>query len=220
MKLITQILIASGLLISTASAVPNLQLFSPDGVYDAATETWVIGGGSFEIWVVAANLDKRDYFNITLVSSLRQGVDPFSGSLTITPFGGSSTTFGGLDYILGTPPSSDPLPAHGIFPTNYVETLVASSLTDGNETVLDYQPGSSGSNNFGKIFKFNVVSTYEFVHFDGYAFMNNTDGKRVFAPFSHDVSAVPEPTTMALFGLGLAGAGVVRRFRGLSKTKS
>ncbi|HEY6571943.1 MAG TPA: choice-of-anchor N protein, partial [Candidatus Eisenbacteria bacterium] len=37
-----------------AHAIPALQLYSPDAVYDMSTETWTISDDTFELWVVGA----------------------------------------------------------------------------------------------------------------------------------------------------------------------
>ena len=218
MKTITSLLTLLFVLAVPSWAVPNLQVYSPDGVYDAATDTWVIGGGEFELWLVAANLDKRDYYDITLGMALgsEDMSAPPSGSVTLvqTKGGSINQTFNSSDFTWGTPPSADPLPPHGIYPTWYAELLVDNELLTGNETVYDYIPGGNGSNNYGFIYKFNVTTTFDYIHFDAYAWAQDLQGgQRYFAPFSHDAEVVPEPTTMALFGFGLLGAGVVRRIR-------
>jgi hypothetical protein len=103
-----------------------------------------------------------------------------------------------------------------VYPTNYAEFLVASVTTSGPFVeVPDYSPDvAPGSSLYGQIFKFNVSTSYEFVQFDAFGFLGAPDGPRIKAPFSHDVQAVPEPTTLALFGLGLAAAGFMRKKRG------
>ncbi len=199
------------LLIATSSfAVPNLQLYSPDAVYSHVTESWQIFASDFELYVIAANLNKDDIYNVTLVAALAQDDTPTDGALTI---GGS--TFNAADFEYGTPPDVDPLPPHGVYPTNYVEYLVAPVTTPGPFVeVPDYSPDpDAGTSLYGQVFKFNISTTYEFVQFDAFGFLGAPDGKRIKAPFSHDAQVVPEPTTLALFGLGLAAAGFMRKKR-------
>jgi hypothetical protein len=213
MKTLTLTILALLLISASSFAVPTLQLYSPDAVYNSATESWQIFASDFELWVVAANLQKNDIYNITLVAALAQDDTPADGALTI-----DGNTFNAADFEYGTPPDVDPLPPHGVYPTNYAEFLVASVTTAGPFVeVPDYSPDvAPGSSLYGQVFKFNVTTSYEFVQFDAYGFEGAPDGKRIKAPFSHDAhtGAVPEPTTLALFGLGLAAAGFMRKKRG------
>jgi hypothetical protein len=212
MKTLTLTILAV-LVIATASfAVPNLQLYVPNAVYNETTESWDIYASDFEVWVVAANLNHGTIYDITLVAALNGGETPTDGALTI-----GGTTFDAADFNYGTPPPVDPLPTHGVYPANYVELLVASVTTSGPfEEVQDYVPGGDGGTSlYGQVFKYNVSTSYESVHFDAYGFYDDPEGRRIFAPFSHDANtAVPEPTTLALFGLGLAAAGFMRKKRG------
>lgn len=198
----------------SAFAVPNLQIYIPGGTYDAGSETWVTYDHyNFEVWVVAANLDHGDIFDVTLVAAL-MGETPTDGALSITPDGGSTVTYNAADYTYGTPPTGpDDIPGHGVYPTNYVEMLAASVTTSGPYVpVQDYIPGGDGGTSlYGQIFKFNVSTTYDVVHFDALGYYKDIDGKLIKAPFSHDgETTVPEPATLLLFGFGL-GAGYLRK---------
>ena len=114
------------------------------------------------------------------------------GDLTI-----GGTSFSSSDYHFGTPPSaadSGSLPGHGIYPTNYVEMLIGDVMT-ADEVVMDMQPGEDGST-MGKIFKYRVSTSYDFVHFDAFGYFDPYHFK--FAPPSHDAETgtpVPEPVS-------------------------
>ena len=43
-----------------AVAVPNLQIWSPQGEYDTATETWIIPHYDYQLWVIGAHLEVND----------------------------------------------------------------------------------------------------------------------------------------------------------------
>jgi hypothetical protein len=203
------------LLAGSAAAVPSLQIYidAADVSYNPGTESWMTSSYDFDLWVVASHLDRGSIYDIGLVAALGSTTDPNSGSLFVTPEGGSTTEYTNGDFSWGTPPAGDPIPAHGIYPANFVDIGVTTQTpTDPNDwvTVQDYIPGGDGGTDVhGFIYKFHITTTYNRLHFDAYGY----DGNRMFAPFSHDADVVPEPTTMALFGLGLLGAGIARRIR-------
>ena len=203
---------------TSAFAVPNLQLYIPGGTFDTSTKTWVAPtAGSFDVWVLAGNISATEsIYDIGLVASIGSD-NTTAGSLTITSLnGGGSSTYSNTDYAWGTPPSGNPLPGHGIFPSWYVDQLVTTQTSTNSadwENVYDMPTG--GGPVTGQVFKFSVVSTFDYVHFDAYGY--NDKERRIFAPFSHDGESgppeVPEPATMLLFGLGIAGAGISKKFR-------
>lgn len=223
MRRLLMVLAGVIVLSSAAFAVPDLQLYIPGATYDGTSDSWVTPNQSFELWVVASNLDKQPIYNIHLTAALAAGTTPVDGGLSITPVGGSTTTFDAADFTLGTPPPTGlgSLPPHGIFPTNYVDMLVTAETPSNSADWVDtYDYPSPGDAKPGYIYRFNVVTTYNFVHFDAYGYQvdKRDQSNFMFAPFSHDATSggkppVPEPATMLLFGLGAAGMGVVRKFR-------
>jgi len=209
--------VLTAMLSQAALAIPALQIYIPDATWDASTQTWVTGASDFELWIITANTDSKPIYDLTLAVALASGQAPVAGALSI-----DGTDYDSFAY--GTPPSwgddAGDYPPHGIYPTNYVEMYVSPLVNTYPETVHNMQPGSYDDTAPGKIFKFDVSTTYEWVHFDAYGFFNETDGRFTFVPNSHDGEKgripppnIPEPTTLLLFGSALAVAGGIKKLR-------
>ncbi|MCK4631755.1 MAG: choice-of-anchor N protein [candidate division Zixibacteria bacterium] len=226
MKKLLLTALAVVILAGSVSAAPTLQVYIPSATY--INETWVTHESSFEIWVVADLYDgiiepahRQDLYGIQLIASLgKEGSLGAPGDLKI--FAEDKTTLlTTTPWINGIPPAalSDwNVPPHGIYPSWFTELAVESSTFDkaATDEIRNYQDPISGVESMGIIYRYWVETEYDYVHFDAYCYtspqMDQTT--KYVAPFSHDAEyVVPEPTTMLLFGFGLAGAGVVRRFR-------
>ena len=113
------------------------------------------------------------------------------------------------------------LPNHGQFGagTSFYQfslgdfDLVDSEISDFNG--LSSFPTIADGTFTGQINAYDVtVSGFTKIHFDAFNHVAGQQGARyVFAPNSHDGEGggAPEPGTMALFGIGLAGLAIVRR---------
>lgn len=210
------------LLASPSFAIPNIQLFV-DGIYDTATETWVVTDGTFDIYVIGANGSYSDIY-ISMALGFAKSDNP-NGTVSVDVDG---TTYNSWEYgyaplaTVATWDHSDDLAKHGIFPAWFTEFNAGSFGQVGG--VGDVQPdptywnpategylASAKAQGEIKVFSIEVTGT-AYLHFDAYT--ENADGSIAdFAPFSHDAALVPEPTSLALFGIGLIGYGIRRRFK-------
>ena len=224
MKKLLLTALALVILAGSVSAAPTLQVYIPSATY--INETWVTTESSFEVWIVADLYDgiiepahRQDLYGIQLVATLGKTGDPASGSIDF--FAEDRTTsLTSSPWIYGTPPFDDDpsLAGHSYYPGYYTELGVEASTVGlaASDEIRNYQDPISGVESMGIIYKYWVETTYDMVHIDAYGYTDPELGKinRVFAPFSHDGEyVIPEPATVLLFGLGLAGAGATRRFR-------
>lgn len=198
-----------------ARALPALQIYSPDAVYDTSLESWIINDNDFELWVVGdvGNFGQID--NVDLAASF-YGT---SGSVTVSPLMGGPALAQDLNPDLNRP-GYDGLLNHAEFANADGHLYwTIGDFTSTADAIQDYQPGQTGTST-GEIKKFMVhVSGFDAVHFDAFDHYYTGGGAHVqthyvFAPFSHDATSqdVPAPGTLALFGTGFLGL-YVSQFR-------
>jgi hypothetical protein len=220
-----------------AEAIPLLQLYVENGVYDQNTESWVtatLPGEPVRIWAIG-NVDgpggKGDISNVrmsiaydaahlglsaTLTPSQvgGLGVGVFNGvsdpSVPSAPIAGSLVTDGSSPLISG----STSLPPHGVFGPG----VVWQEFSLGNFTLTDSHIGDFIDSfptelfpNAGQINAYDVTITGGAgaqLHFDLYG-IGGPNSMAVFAPFSHDaeVNVVPAPSSLVIWPL-LLGVGM------------
>lgn len=218
---------------SAAQALPSLQLGPGSGnwTYDSVTETWLTADNPLEL-LATANATKADgghgdyawdqtttryaYLVVSAVPKTTLGVDLFD--ITISNDGGSLALVAAGD---GTPPLSDPIPAHGIFGT-YFE-IYEVDFDGALATIENTQPpGGDPGVGYTELFQIAVSSLaagVQGLHFDlftiqGSGHLSGASEVAAFAPFSHDAGLVPEPSAVGVFSIGLLVAGAsIRRLR-------
>jgi hypothetical protein len=224
---------------TSAFALPALQIYIEGATYDNLTESWVSQStGPIRLWTVAAVGDYGSIMDVKLAIAYESGLTPsfaLSGSSTggyngfADPSTASDPTFNktvtdGSAPVLGDGSS---LPTHGIYGsgTTWSEYLLGN-FTETDSYIADFNGSTdSPTPNMSKkgqinVYEINVagVAAGTGFHFDLYDhYYNEHSDADVFvnAPFSHDgdTTTVPEPGTLALVGMGVAGLATRLRRR-------
>jgi hypothetical protein len=212
---------------SIVCATPILQLYVEGGTYDTVSETWVINSFDFKLWVIGNVSGPGGAGPIEDVYLVASGYGD-AGSITLTPTTTSLVTDPSIPDSPSGPFASSPIPIpsgvenHGEYSgadDHSFYGLGNFTLTD--SPIADFggpdypEPGDFTANS-GQINVYTVsISGYDQVYFDAYDTV--ASGTRVvFAPFSHNSSATPEPSTLLLIGTGIAamaGYGKLRTRR-------
>jgi len=209
-----------------AQAVPGLQLDIDGGFYDTTTETIVTSSDAFTLYALIdpTKIYAGQTFYISAALSPQttslSGVGDFSlGGSDLLTSSGWSYGVPPLEGALATFDSGD-LAKHGIYPTYFKEfsfkfdSSNTSAIYNTQDSPGGIQAGSGLLYAAFQVDKSLLNSAYQ-LHFDLYSerlrYNGDIDVKN-FAPFSHDAGTrVPEPSSLLLLGVGIAGIGMWRR---------
>ena len=211
-------------------AIPALQLDIEGGFYVGGTEESTLTNDA--VFTLNAFLLKDSFdSNLTYAISIAV-VSDHNGIADGTDYGSfmvGNTSYDVDDTLWEIPPDAlfDPnlnkdidLQKHGIFPTEFLQLFVdfENTTTVGSYNVQDDSSGNSGELMYQVDFEIDVTGLFAGfdLHFDLYGYDSDAKKVEVKAPFSHDagtdeITKVPEPSIIALFGLGLVGLGFARR---------
>ena len=206
---------------SSAQALPALQLYCPDAVYDTQLDTWVINDTSFELWVIG------DVGSVGTISDVYLAASMYGagGDIDLTP----SYTEVTEPSHLSTTPGYNGLLNHDeyknaddhMFWSLGNMTSTSSDIWDFDATFDPLNMGPAQST--GTIFKIAVhVTGWDWVHFDAfdhYVAENGASFKTFYVntPNSHDLSdpppggEAPEPGSIWLLGAGLLGTVLLKK---------
>lgn len=217
-SIVVLVMVLMAMPLSSARAVPELQLDIIGGSYDDTTET-VISNASAAVVVALRTfggskagqsdgmLSETVYLSLAALKSNGDavGLDELNGALIDI----NGVTFTGQEFLFGTPihgaADGSDLPKHGVYETSFLE--MAFQFSAENQTA-EYNtaetPGASslylgGQDSFFKVFTVSIATLADevYLHFDLYM---TTVGESAelevdkFAPFSHDAELRPLST--------------------------